>query len=108
MNGLGYEEVESKKTEKKKARRKNRKIAEGIDTNDISSEAEFEKNHPDLVTEINNTNAPWEAAKIALTGDAGTISIVHFDLVHGRFTANVAGKQRHMVKFLFARNEEPT
>ena len=71
-------------------------------------EAEFEKNHPDLVTEINNTNAPWEAAKIALTGDAGTISIVHFDLVHGRYTANVAGKQRHMVKFLFARNEEPT
>ena len=44
MNGLGYEEVESKKTEKKKARRKKRKIAEVIDTNDISSEAEFEKN----------------------------------------------------------------
>lgn len=71
-------------------------------------EADFKEMHPDLVEDINAASAPWEEAKIPLSGDAGTISIVHFDIVHGRYTANVTGKQRHMVKFLFARNEEPT
>lgn len=72
------------------------------------TEREFEARCPDLVEQIEKTSAPWEAAKIPLTGDAGTISIVHFDLVHGRYTGNVTGKPRHMVKFLFARNQEPT
>lgn len=70
-------------------------------------EHEFTIRYPDLVQEIEAASKPWEEAKIPLLGDAGTISIVHFDLVHGRYTANVTGRQRHMVKFLFSRNCEP-
>ncbi|MBL6903897.1 MAG: HEAT repeat domain-containing protein [Pseudomonadales bacterium] len=72
------------------------------------TESEFRVRYPDLVEKIEATSAPWEDAKIPLVGDAGTISIVHFDIVHGRFSANLTGKQRHMVKFVFCRNEEPT
>lgn len=71
-------------------------------------EREFAARYPELVSEMQQINAPWEDAKIPLEGDAGTVSIVHFDLVHGRYCANQSGRQRHMVKFLFARNEEPT
>ena len=71
-------------------------------------EEEFIARHPELVKEIEQTSASWEAAKIPLLGDAGSIAIVHFDLVHGRYAANLVGKQRHMVKFLFSRDREPT
>lgn len=71
-------------------------------------EKEFIARYPELVEEIEKTSAPWEEAKIPLVGDAGTVTIVHFDLVHGRYAANLVGKQRHMVKFLFSRNSEPT
>ena len=50
---------------------------------------------------------PWESAKIPLTGDAGTFTIVHFDMVHGRYSANTTDLSRHMVKFLFTRDREP-
>ena len=50
---------------------------------------------------------PWEAAKIPLLGDAGTVNIVHFDMVHGRHSANVTEESRHMVKFLFTRDRDP-
>jgi hypothetical protein len=71
-------------------------------------ERELSARYPDLVAAVQEISTPWEDAKIPLSGDAGTISIVHFDLVHGRFAANVTGRQRHMVKFLFSRKEEPT
>jgi hypothetical protein len=71
-------------------------------------ERELNVRYPDLIAETEKVSAPWEEAKIPLSGDAGTISIVHFDLVHGRYCANQSGKQRHMVKFLFTRNREPT
>ncbi|MDA1193194.1 MAG: HEAT repeat domain-containing protein, partial [Candidatus Poribacteria bacterium] len=45
--------------------------------------------------------------ELALTGEAGTITIVHYDLLH-RGMANVSDKTRHMVKFLFTRMSEPT
>ena len=70
-------------------------------------EKEFTERHSDLAAEIDKTSAPWEEAKIPLSGNAGTISIVHFDLVHGRYGANTVGRQRHMVKFLFSRHREP-
>ena len=70
-------------------------------------EKEFIERHSDLAAEIDEASAPWEEAKIPLSGGAGTISIVHFDLVHGRYGANTAGRQRHMVKFLFRRHREP-
>ena len=71
-------------------------------------EEEFIVRCPELIEEIEQASAPWEEAKIPLVGDAGTLTIVHFDLVHGRYTANLVGKQRHMVKFLISRNSEPT
>lgn len=64
--------------------------------------------NPELVARLEAVDAPWEAAKIPLTGPAGTITIVHFDIVHGRFSANELGVPRHMVKFLFTRDTEPT
>lgn len=46
-------------------------------------------------------------AELLLCGKAGTVNIVHFDVWH-RATANVSDKKRYMLKFLFARTEEPT
>lgn len=43
----------------------------------------------------------------ALSGDAGTVSIVHFDTWH-RATANRSDRKRYMLKFQFARTAEPT
>jgi hypothetical protein len=45
-------------------------------------------------------------AERLLCGKAGTVHIVHFDVWH-RATANVSGKRRYMLKFIFARTEEP-
>ena len=41
------------------------------------------------------------------SGPAGTCILVHFDIVHGG-SFNAADKTRHMVKFVFARVEEPS
>ena len=41
------------------------------------------------------------------SGPAGTCILVHFDIVHGG-SFNAADRTRHMVKFVFARVEEPT
>ena len=45
-------------------------------------------------------------AELILCGKAGTLTIVNFDVWH-RATANTSGKRRWMLKFLFARTEEP-
>ncbi|MDE0222723.1 MAG: HEAT repeat domain-containing protein, partial [Spirochaetaceae bacterium] len=45
-------------------------------------------------------------AEQALEGPAGTVTIVHYDLFH-RGLANWSGDTRLMIKFLFARMEEP-
>ena len=45
-------------------------------------------------------------AEQALEGPAGTVTIVHYDLFH-RGLANRSGDTRLMIKFLFARMEEP-
>ena len=42
-----------------------------------------------------------------LCGDAGTVTIVHYDLWH-RATTNLSNRNRFMVKFLFCRMAEPT
>ena len=42
-----------------------------------------------------------------LCGDAGTLTIVHYDLWH-RATTNCSDRNRYMVKFLFCRMTEPT
>lgn len=51
------------------------------------------------ITEVNE-------GEIALNGEAGTISIIHFDLWH-RAMANQTDKTRYMMKFQFIRLDEP-
>ena len=46
-------------------------------------------------------------AEALLCGDAGTVTIVHYDLWH-RATANFSDRNRYMMKFLFCRMSEPT
>ena len=43
---------------------------------------------------------------LALTGEAGTVTIVHYDLWH-RAMPNSSDKKRYMLKFLFIRLDEP-
>lgn len=43
---------------------------------------------------------------LALTGEAGTVTIVHYDLWH-RAMPNRSDKKRYMLKFLFIRLDEP-
>ena len=43
---------------------------------------------------------------LALTGEAGTVTIVHYDLWH-RAMPNRSDKRRYMLKFLFIRLDEP-
>ena len=43
---------------------------------------------------------------LALTGEAGSVTIVHYDLWH-RAMPNSSEKRRYMVKFLFIRLDEP-
>ena len=45
-------------------------------------------------------------AELPLCGQAGTVAIVHYDLFH-RATPNRSDRNRHMMKFLFARTAEP-
>ncbi len=43
---------------------------------------------------------------LALCGEAGTVTLVHYDLWH-RAMPNQSDKKRHMLKFLFTRLDEP-
>ena len=47
-----------------------------------------------------------EQPEVALTGEAGTVTIVHYDLWH-RAMSNQSDKKRYMLKFLFLRLDEP-
>ena len=47
-----------------------------------------------------------EIPGLALCGEAGTVTIVHYELWH-RATQNRSDKTRFMLKFLFCRTEEP-
>lgn len=49
---------------------------------------------------------PSEDAGLSLCGEAGTVTIVHYELWH-RATENLSDKIRFMLKFLFCRIEEP-
>ncbi|MBI4552293.1 MAG: HEAT repeat domain-containing protein [Candidatus Latescibacteria bacterium] len=50
---------------------------------------------------------PGVNPEVPLCGEAGTVTIVHYDLWH-RAMPNYSEKKRYMVKFLFTRLEEPT
>ena len=47
-----------------------------------------------------------EQPEVVLCGEAGTVTIVHYDLWH-RATPNRSDKKRYMLKFLFIRLDEP-
>ena len=47
-----------------------------------------------------------EQPELSLCGEAGTVTIVHYDLWH-RATPNRSDKNRYMLKFLFSRLDEP-
>ena len=51
-------------------------------------------------------HGPGATDEIALDGIAGTVVIVHYDLWH-RAMPNLTNRKRFMLKFLFARMEEP-
>ena len=63
--------------------------------------------NPEMMAGLKALDEPWESAKIPLLGEAGTVAIVHFDMVHGRYSGNTSDLSRHMVKFLFTRDREP-
>ena len=69
---------------------------------------QFHDENPEMMANLRALDEPWESAKIPLLGEAGTVVIVHFDMVHGRYSANATDLSRHMVKFLFTRDREPT
>jgi len=48
-----------------------------------------------------------EETELKLCGPAGTVALVHFDVWH-RATENTSDKNRYMLKFQFARADEPT
>jgi hypothetical protein len=53
-----------------------------------------------------NTERPQGVEELALCSEAGTVTIVHYDLLH-RGMANTSDRMRYMVKFLFTRMTEP-
>ncbi len=53
-----------------------------------------------------NTQPPAGVDELPLSGEAGTVTIVHYDLLH-RGMPNTADRTRFMVKFLFTRMTEP-
>ena len=53
-----------------------------------------------------NVQRPEGVEEVPLCGEAGTVVLVHYDLLH-RGTPNTADKTRYMAKFLFTRMTEP-
>ncbi len=54
----------------------------------------------------NSSEQAYEREEMSLCGQAGTVTIVHYDLWH-RAMPNVSDRDRFMVKFLFTRMGEP-
>ena len=63
------------------------------------------KQYYNTVSDTNPTQSTEQAK--ALCGKAGTVTIVNFDSWH-RATANRSNKKRYMLKFQFARMQEPS
>ncbi len=53
------------------------------------------------------SSAAHKQSELAISGKAGTITLVHYDLWH-RAMPNKSEKKRYMLKFLFYRLQEPT
>ena len=53
-----------------------------------------------------SSESAHEQPGTSLCGEAGTVTIVHYDLWH-RATPNSSDKKRYMLKFLFSRIDEP-
>jgi hypothetical protein len=60
-----------------------------------------------MYKQISDPNpANTKETELKLCGPAGTVALVHFDIWH-RATENVSDKKRYMLKFQFARMQEP-
>ena len=60
-----------------------------------------------MYKQISDPNpAHTQEKELKLCGPAGTVALVHFDVWH-RATENVSDKKRYMLKFQFARMQEP-
>ena len=68
----------------------------------------FRVDQAKLFETVEALDASWQATRTPIVADAGTVTIVHHDIAHGRFGMNTTGIPRHMVKFLFTRDREPT
>ena len=68
----------------------------------------FRVDQAKLFETVEALDAPWQATRTPIVADAGTVTIVHHDIAHGRFGMNTTSTPRHMVKFLFTRDREPT
>ena len=68
---------------------------------------ETAEKHPELAKKNKTLEKLWKDKRVPLVGPAGTLVFVHFDIVHARYSANELGLPRHMVKFLFTRNNDP-
>ncbi len=55
---------------------------------------------------FNNTYSADDSDELPLCGEAGDVTIVHYDLWH-RAMSNTADRSRYMMKFLFVRMQEP-
>ncbi len=55
---------------------------------------------------FNNTYSAEDGDELALCGEAGDVTIVHYDLWH-RAMPNTGDRSRYMMKFLFVRMQEP-
>lgn len=61
-----------------------------------------------MYKQISDPNpANTKETELKLCGPAGTVALVHFDVWH-RATENVSDKKRYMLKFQFARMQEPS
>ena len=67
----------------------------------------FQVEHAERFEAVEALDAPWQATRTPIIAEAGTVTIVHHDIAHGRFGVNTTGVPRHMVKFLFTRDREP-
>ena len=70
--------------------------------------AAFRREHAALFEKVESLDAPWQARRTPIIAGAGTVTIVHHDIAHGRFGMNTTNTPRHMVKFLFTRDRDPT
>ncbi|CAF1431726.1 unnamed protein product [Rotaria magnacalcarata] len=77
----------------------------------IIPRSQYDVQHPEMYSHfetLENPNTTSDDHNISLVCTAGTVLLIHYDIVH-RGTANITNRShRYMFKFQFTRLEEPT